>query len=232
MHKPVLLNFPFFPLLNISCIEPYPGALHRSYIIVQFLKCIIPERVPLTGAICERFSKVFRRWRPLAVSLILQTEFSYAIEREAKFTKRNAVGNILSVPSVVAIKGTNQIDLRVCKISINQRLRVRSWPCRLHESEIRGQGNQKFFSLSSPLRDSLSPLSGSLSLSRRNISRKTSGTRVANQLESLSFQWQVKLYMSLFDVWRLCSFLNFVFLVNVEWCFLFSTQNHCSSEIS
>ena len=37
------------------------------------------------------------------------------------------------------------------KLSTNQRPRVRSWPCRLHESEIRGQGNQRFFSLSSSL---------------------------------------------------------------------------------
>ena len=51
--------------------------------------------------------------------------------------------------------------------------------CRLRESEIRGQGNQRFFSFSSPLRDSLSPLCGSLSLSRTKFSRKTSGTRVS-----------------------------------------------------
>ena len=47
------------------------------------------------------------------------------------------------------------------KLSTNQRPKVRSWPCRLHESEIRGQGIQRFFSLS-PRRfcDSLSPLRG------------------------------------------------------------------------
>ena len=56
----VLLNLHIFPLLNINCIKPYLGPLHRSYIIVQFLKCKI-----LTGAIiiCKRFSKVSHRWR-------------------------------------------------------------------------------------------------------------------------------------------------------------------------
>ena len=43
--------------------------------------------------------------------------------------------------------------------------------------------------------------SAARSLFREETSQeKRSGTRVANQLESLSFQWQVKLYMSLFDV--------------------------------
>ena len=64
------------------------------------------------------------------------------------------------------------------KISTNQCPQVRSWPCRLHESEIRGQGNQSFFSLSLSLCDLLSLLHSWLSLSWRRSSRKTSGTRV------------------------------------------------------
>ena len=51
-----------------------------SHIIIQCLKCKIPERVLLTEAICKRFSKVLRQWRcaachPLQFSLILQTIF-------------------------------------------------------------------------------------------------------------------------------------------------------------
>ena len=51
-----------------------------SYIIIQFLKCKIPERVLVTEAICKRFSKVLRQWRcaachPLQFSLILKTIF-------------------------------------------------------------------------------------------------------------------------------------------------------------
>ena len=57
----VLLYSHSFPLLNINCTEPYLGPLYRSYIIVQILKCKIPES--LTGGICKRFSKVSRRWR-------------------------------------------------------------------------------------------------------------------------------------------------------------------------
>ena len=52
--------------------------------------------------------------------------------------------------------------------------RVRSWHCRLHESEIRGQGNQRVLSLIAASRLALS--------SRRKISRKTSGTRVSETL--------------------------------------------------
>ena len=44
------------------------------------------------------------------------------------------------------------------KLSTNQRPRVRSWPCRLHESEIRGQGNQRFSLSPRRFRNSLSPL--------------------------------------------------------------------------
>ena len=51
--------------------------------------------------------------------------------------------------------------------------RVRSWHCRLHESEIRGQDNQRVLSLAAS-RLALS--------SRRKISRKTSGTRVSEPL--------------------------------------------------
>ena len=66
---------------------------------------------------------------------------------------------------------TNQSNwfARFVKISTNQCRRVRSRPCYLHESK------QRFFSLSSSLRDSLSPLHGSLSLLRRKISRKPLG---------------------------------------------------------
>ena len=49
----VLLNLHNFPLLNINCTEPYLGPLYRSYITFQILKCKIPERVFLTGAICK-----------------------------------------------------------------------------------------------------------------------------------------------------------------------------------
>ena len=58
----VLLNLHVFPPLNRNCTELYLGPLHRSYIIVQFLKCKFCERV-LTGAICKRFSKVSYQWR-------------------------------------------------------------------------------------------------------------------------------------------------------------------------
>ena len=73
------------------------------------------------------------------------------------------------------------------KISTNQGPRVRSWPCRLHESEIRGQGNQRFFSLSSSLSQLLVAASRlALDLFRKEKSRKTSGTRVI--IVSLSIQ--------------------------------------------
>ena len=49
----VLLNLHNFPLLNINCTEPYLGPLYGSYITVQILKCKIPERLLLTGAICK-----------------------------------------------------------------------------------------------------------------------------------------------------------------------------------
>ena len=39
----VLLNLHNFPLMNINCIEPYLGPLYRSYIIVQFSNCKIPD---------------------------------------------------------------------------------------------------------------------------------------------------------------------------------------------
>jgi len=56
------------------------SARHRSYIIVQILKCKIPERVLLIGAICKQFSKVSCRWRctaccPLLFFLILVRNF-------------------------------------------------------------------------------------------------------------------------------------------------------------
>ena len=44
----------------------------------------------------------------------------------------------------------NKPVISICvfvKISINQNPRVRSWPWRLHESEIQAQGNQGFFFL-------------------------------------------------------------------------------------
>ena len=49
-----------------------------QHIIIQFLKCKIPERVLLTEAICKRFSKVLRQWKcaachPLQFSLISQS---------------------------------------------------------------------------------------------------------------------------------------------------------------
>ena len=55
--------------------------------------------------------------------------------------------DILTVPSVLPIKQTNHVDLRVCK-NINQsepegQILTR----RLHESEIQVQGNQRFFFL-------------------------------------------------------------------------------------
>ena len=52
----VLLNLHIFPLLNINCTEACLGPLHRGYIIVQFLKCKIPEKVLLTEATGKRFS--------------------------------------------------------------------------------------------------------------------------------------------------------------------------------
>ena len=54
-----------------------------------------------------------------------------------------------------------------------------SEPTLLADNELRSDEEREgFFSLSSPLLDSLSPLGGSLSLSRRKISRKISETRV------------------------------------------------------
>ena len=65
------------------------------------------------------------------------------------------------------------------KLSTNQRPRVRSWPCCLHESEIRGQGNQRFFSLSSSLLQLVVAASRlAVDLFREEKSWKTSGTRV------------------------------------------------------
>ena len=52
--------------------------------------------------------------------------------------------------------------------------------CRLHESEIQGQGNQRFFSLSSSLSRLVVAASRlALDLFREEKSRKTSGTRVS-----------------------------------------------------
>ena len=86
-----------------------------SHIIIQLLKCKIPERVLLTKAICKRFSKVC------------------GLSPLAKFTKRNEVKNILSIPSVVTVKRINRILICMfLNISTNQRRRVRSWPCHLH----------------------------------------------------------------------------------------------------
>lgn len=45
---------------------PYFCELHKSYTIVQFLKCKIPERGSLIGASFKRFWKVSPRWRCLA----------------------------------------------------------------------------------------------------------------------------------------------------------------------
>ena len=45
---------------------------------------------------------------------------------------------------------SNKPIILICvfvKISTNQNPRVRSWPWRLHESEIQVQGNQRFFFL-------------------------------------------------------------------------------------
>ena len=55
-------------------------ALLPSCMIIQFLKCKIPDRVLLSEAICKRFSKVLHQWRcvachPLQFTLILQTIF-------------------------------------------------------------------------------------------------------------------------------------------------------------
>ena len=44
-------------ILNINCTEPYLGPLHRSYIIVEILKCKISERVLITGAVCKGFQR-------------------------------------------------------------------------------------------------------------------------------------------------------------------------------
>jgi len=51
--------------------------------------------------------------------------------------------DIPSVPSVLPIKRTNHIDLRVCKNISQSEPMIRSWPWRLHESEIQVQGNHK-----------------------------------------------------------------------------------------
>ena len=103
-------------LVGGSALTTTPPLL-PSHIIIQFLKCKIPERVLLTEAIFKRFSKVLRQWKcaachPLQFSLILQTiSFPGRIYQNlAKFTKRNEVRNILSIPSVVTVKRTNQID--------------------------------------------------------------------------------------------------------------------------
>ena len=57
-----------------------------------------------------------------------------------------------------------------------------SEPTLLAENELRSDEEREgFFSFSSPLLDSLPPLGGSLSLSRRKISRKTSETRVVRR---------------------------------------------------
>ena len=57
-----------------------------------------------------------------------------------------------------------------------------SEPTLLADNELRSDEEREgFFSLSSPLLDSLSPLGCSLSLSRRKVSRKTSETRVVRR---------------------------------------------------
>ena len=61
-----MLNSHIFPLLNINSTEPYLLPLYRSYVIVQILTCKIPERFLLTGATCNRFSKVSRQCRCVA----------------------------------------------------------------------------------------------------------------------------------------------------------------------
>ena len=96
-----------------------------SHIIIQLLKCKIPERVLLTKAICKRFSKVCGL-SPLAVFTYFTNNF-LPWQREAKFTKRNEVKNILSIPSVVTVKRINHILICMfLNISTNQRRRVRS----------------------------------------------------------------------------------------------------------
>ena len=73
----VLLNLQNFPLLNINCTEPYLGPLYRNYIIVQILKCKIPERVLLNGAICKRFSKGFSPVKMCGLSPLASFHFIY-----------------------------------------------------------------------------------------------------------------------------------------------------------
>ena len=63
------------------------------------------------------------------------------------------------------------------KISTNPSPRVRSWPWRLHESEIQVQGNQRFFFSSR----------GFAALSSGEKSRNTSGTRVEMSTISVFF---------------------------------------------
>ena len=55
---------------------------------------------------------------PLADFTYFFKKFSSLVER-GKIYQRNQARNILSVPLVVAIKQTNEIDLRVCR-NINQ----------------------------------------------------------------------------------------------------------------
>ena len=101
----------------------------------------------------------------------IQTIFFPSRERQNEVWKSSASPRKLNEP----------IKL-VCvfeKLSTNQCPRVRSWPCRLHESEIRGQGNQRFFSLTSSLLRLVVPASRlAVDLFREEKSRKTSGTRV------------------------------------------------------
>ena len=103
----------------------------------------------------------------------IQTIFFPSRERQNEVWKSSASPRWLQLNEPIKL---------VCvfeKLSTNQRPRVRSWPCRLHESEIRGQGNQRFFSLSSSLSRLVAAASRfALDLFREEKSRKTSGTRV------------------------------------------------------
>ena len=136
--------------------------------LVQEVFLFFPMREPRSG---EHESRSGEKEKPLVTLDLNLTFMQTPAVKRVKFiiTKRT---NGKSAITCLPIKRTNHLICVFVKISTNQSPRVRSWPWRLHESEIQVQGNQRFFFLAA------SRLVLAASRLSHRKKRKTSGTRV------------------------------------------------------
>ena len=100
------------------------------------------------------------------------------------------------------------------KISTNQSPRVRSWPCRLHESEIQVQGNQRFF-----FREALVLAASRLSHRKKKKNLWDQGTLRQFETENLIMQFLLAFGcdMSLSNPYHLVTYSPFFHEMEMKW---------------